>query len=198
MQDLQLDKQQMQAVERVPFLSEFPYPEYQFHYQLMQTINLTTGQPVGEPYDVVLFSHRDDAKTMVHVMEKELWHLYEIRDNVGKMNEISKQVESALNSGDVRIMSRSVREAEEWFKGIKGKNFNVGAGTFTDILHGYIGQGRIDMLTQISWLLDRLHRGRGIIYVSPEEKEILLKYYKFQLVYYRMLIGIIIAAKISM
>lgn len=198
MQETQLDKQQMQAMTRVPFLAEFPYPEYTFYYQLVQTVNMNTSQPVGEPYDVILFSHQDESHTMVNVMEKELWHLYELRNNVANVNVISKTVADAFIDGNVATMSKACRDAETWFKEIKGKNFTVSASTFTDILAGYAGKmNKIDMITKLSWLTDRLYKGKGILYISPDEKGVLLKYYRFQLIYYRMLIGIIIAAKIS-
>ena len=94
-------------------------------------------------------------------------------------------------------MSRACRDAENWFKGIEGDKFSVGASTFNDMLSGFAGKAKVEMLTRLSWLSSRLHNGIGIVYVSPEEKEVLITYYRFQLVYYRMLIGIIIAAKIS-
>lgn len=198
MQEAQLDKQQMQAVTRVPFLAEFPYPEYTFHYQLMQTINIGTAQPVGDPYDVIMFSHQDDSNTMVNVMEKELWHLYDLRNSVLNLNDISRTVEDAYAQGSIVTMSKACKKAEKWFQEIKGKNFTVGASTFSDILKGYAGKtNKIEMITNLAWLTERLYKGKGILYVKPEERVVLLKYYKFQLIYYRMLIGIIIAAKIS-
>jgi hypothetical protein len=198
MQDTVVDKNHIKAISRIPFLAEFPFSEYSFQSHMMQSISPSTGQPIGEPMDVVLFSYLNDSNTMVNIMEKELMHLYEIRDNVTRVNEVASQVSAAMETTDVKQMSDAIKNAETWFKDIKGKKFNIGAGTFSDILTAFVGRTNIDELTRMSYITNRLYNGKGIVFITPEQKEILLNYFHFQLVYYKLLVGIMIAAKISL
>lgn len=200
MQDAQFDTKQMQAIAKIPFLAEFPYPEYSFKHEMLKGSHFGDANSTNEMYETVLFSHADDPKTFIYIAEKDLWHLYDIRDNVKKLDEISKIVSHGIASDSILELSIASKKAEAWFKEVKGKNFNVGSGTFNDILNGYAGSGKVksEFITRLANITNRLYKGSGIVYMKPDEKTVLLKYYKFQLIYYKMLIGIIIATKIHM
>lgn len=197
MQDTAVDKKQLKAMARIPFLADFPYPEFTFHYNLMQTRSTLTNEVIGST-DIILFKHENFADPLVNIIEKEIWHLYEIRDNVQKVNEVSEKVSSAFSSDDLLAKRDASAFAEKWFNEIEGKNFRIGAGTFSDIFENFVGRNKYEEIEQASILLNKLYEGKEVLIMTKDQKKVLDKYFQFQLVYYKILIGIIIAAKISL
>lgn len=197
MQEVATDKKQLKAIARIPFLAEFPFPEFSFQYHLMQTVSSSTMEVIGSPMDILFFKNPNISE-MLNILESQIWHLYDIRDNVTKFNEVSQLIDNAVASDDLLVKRDAAQYAENWFNSIEGREFRIGAGTFTDILSSFVGKNKIREIEILSTLVNQLWVGDEVLIMTKAHKKILDKYFQYQLIYFKMLIGIIIAAKISL
>jgi len=177
----------------IPFLGNFPFPEF-----TMSAGTVIDTLAPNRKINTISFDCTQGINTCISMFEKEVWFLNSISHNINKLNDIKKIIDNSLSTNDILIKRDAIIACEQWsldFSNEKGSNFNQE--TFNRILERMIEYNKIvDPVTLLD-SIDKLHKRKGLIKLEDDHEKVISNYYQFQLIYYKLILGIVIASKIS-
>lgn len=201
MNDILTDKTYRLALAKVPFLSNYPFAEFDISCieTVFQSGTTVIGTPNFQTGEVIEFGCVDVICATVRLMENIIWKVYELRESFSNLNEFSRDLTMALSDSSIVVKKAGINNAIKQFaRSPKIKTLILSSGLFSEILDSFLINISSKKRNSIEFALSRLEKGVGILFLSEEEERTILNYYQFQLIYFKIILGIIIAAKIAM
>lgn len=196
-------KQSQLVTRKYPFLQNFPFGEFAIEIGEMpksptflfdEDSDFFETRPI-DPKLVKFGYGKDKTKIAIVIFEQELYWINEIADKVKDLDKISKILDKGLKSKDLLVKRNSVEAAEDWCSLIQDNRTSLSYSTMSEILSSMIGDR--GQMIRILNQLGQLTLKKGLVSLSKEDYQIILTYYHCQLVYTKLILGLVIASKIS-
>lgn len=188
---------------RYPFLKNFPFDEFEIEVGELNSPKVR-HQPDDDFFDeepgpnVIRFSlgEKDKGRISIVIFEKELSWIESVADEIKSLDGIRKVLDRGIRSKDLIVKRNAVEAAETWSRAIQDNTSRLSYSTMGEVLASMI-KDPVQFVEIIS-KLSALSIKRGLVNLSKEEYEIILTYYHFQLIYTKLILGLVIASKISL
>jgi hypothetical protein len=192
-----------QVGRRFPFLKNFPFSEFEMEVGNLTGISSSFGEDDEAPSirindaGLIRFTYKgkSDGKISVVIFEQELNWIHSIADQVNDLDKIAKTLNKGIRSKNLLTKRDAVEAAEKWCEAVQDNRSRLSYSTLGEVLNGLI-TGR-SQLVKVIGKLSALSLKKGLVSLTEEEYRVILTYYHFQLVYTKLILGIVIASKIS-
>lgn len=187
-----------------PFLRNFPFQDFHIEAEELKRPQVDDGEYVTTPVSVtnpfvINFVYtRDKQKTAISVFDRELAWLSTRAETISQLDDIAHIINDGLTSGDITKKRDAVLVIEHWLKKIADDRATLNYSTFNDILMRLIGVTQLKETVQLINNINKLSSGANVIKMDKKQYDIIMTYYDFQMIYCKLVLGIIIAAKISL
>lgn len=187
---------------RYPFLKNFPFGEFEIEVGDLNSSKVRHQSDddffEDEPGPNVLrfsLGEKDKGRISIVIFEKELSWISTVADDIKNLDGIRKVLDRGIRSKDLIVKRNAVEAAETWSQAIQDNNARLSYSTMGEVLASMI-KGQHQFVQVISKLA-ALSLKKGLVNLNKEEYEIILTYYHFQLIYTKLILGLVIASKIS-
>lgn len=194
-----ISKQAAVVRGKYPFLDNFPFSEFQIEAGEAHNSSAEAnfGQKRVVDPNLLKFTYtKGQSNISIVIFEQELNWLNQISNKITDLDKAKLIIDSAIESNDLLVKRDGVNFAEEWASLLKDKNRKLSYSTSGEILLSLI-KSQEQLITIINKIM-QLSVNRGLVGLTVEEYQIILTYYQFQLIYVKLILGIIISAKISL
>lgn len=187
-----------------PFLRNFPFQDFHIEAEEVKRPRTDDGEfematvPITNPFIINFVYSRDKQKTAISVFDKELDWLSVRAESINELDDVVRIINDALPSGDIIKKRDAVLVVEHWLKKIADDRATLNYSTFNDILMRLIGVTQLKETVQLINNINKLSSGATVIKMDKKQYDIIMTYYDFQMIYCKLVLGIIIAAKISL
>ena len=192
-----ISKQAYVVKRKYPFLENFSFKEFQVEagdvFKPMDDSDYM-NQPIDPKLLKFVYETGPSSMTIM-IFEQELNWLNEIAEKITDLDHATKVIDEAIASTDLLVKRDGVNFAEEWSSKIQDNRTRLSYSTSGEILAGLV-RNQTQFTTVINKLV-KLALGKGLVGLDREEYQIILTYYQFQLIYTKLILGIVIASKIS-
>lgn len=194
-----VSKQAYVVQKKYPFLENFPFNEFQVEagdvFKPMGPDESSYPNKIVDPKLLKFVYEVGQSSMTIMIFEQELNWLNEIAEKITDLDHATKAIDDAINSPDLLAKRDGVNFAEEWSSKIQDNRTRLSYSTSGEILAGLVKSQA--QLTDVINKLVKLALGKGLVGLDREEYQIILTYYQFQLIYTKLILGIVIASKIS-
>ena len=194
-----VSKQAYVMQRKYPFLKNFPFKEFQVEIgDEFKPMILDDSDYQEQPVDPKLlkFVYETGQSSMaIMIFEQELNWLNEIAEKITDLDHATKVIDEAIESPDLLVKRDGVNFAEEWSSKIQDNHTRLSYSTSGEILASLV-KNQSQLVAIINKLV-KLAMCKGLVGLDREEYQIILTYYQFQLIYTKLILGIIISSKIS-
>jgi len=192
-----------QVSSRLPFLRNFPFDEFD-----MQMVEITKIEVPFEDDEMArteqiasgliefTYTKESTTKIAVSVWEKEIEWINSISDKITDLDKILKAINRGIKSKNLLVKRDSVEAAEKWCSFLQDGRSRLSYSTMGEALSRLV-KNRQQMVNVIN-KLTALQNKSGLVSLTKQEHSIVLTYYHFQLIYTKLILGIVIASKISL
>ncbi len=186
---------------KYPFLKSFPFTEFNIEIKEMSLPGMAIAESELEDEGlgpvVISFNVNDSMKgaLSIAIFEQELNWIHEASVKVKDLDRISKKLDRGIKSKDLIVKRNAADAAEVWCKALEDDRARLSYSTMGDALMRMIKDHR--QLAQVISKILTLSKKEGLVSLTREEHDIILSYYHFQLIYTKLILGLIIASKIS-
>lgn len=185
--------------KKYPFLENFPFREFKFEPGESQRIVADEDGEVSvedvEPTLMKFVYENGDSSMTVFIFDKELQWMNNISEKVQDLNTATKVIDKALAAPDLLSKKAGAKYADSWCTQLQDNRVKLSYSTSGEILTSLVDGP--DQLVKVINKIVKLNSGVGMVGLSTKEYQVILTYYQFQLIYAKLLLGIIIASKIS-
>jgi len=192
-----VSKQAYVVQRKYPFLENFPFKEFQVEagdvFKPMDD-SVYANRPI-DPKLLKFVYDADQSSMTIMIFEQELNWLNSIAEKITDLDHATKVIDEAIESTDLLTKRNGVNFAEKWSSKIQDNHTRLSYSTSGEILAGLV-RNQAQFITVINKLV-KLALGKGLVGLDREEYQIILTYYQFQLIYTKLILGIVIASKIS-
>jgi hypothetical protein len=188
-------------VGKYPFLKNFPFNEFEIEVGELNSVGMVTteaGPEMEAPSPTLIrFSINDKTRgrLSIIVFEREIEWISEVSDRVTNLDGIRKVLDRGIRSKDIISKRNAVESAEEWCKALRDNQTRLSYSTLGDDLTQMISSQ--SQLTQVVSKIVALSKKKGLVNLSQDEHDIIISHYHFQLIYTKLILGLVIATKIS-
>lgn len=190
--------------KKYPVLANFPFHEFRLEIGELPTAPKPMPAPeMEEPkpskYDspVIKFTMERVAKFSINIHERDLIWIFERADTVSQLDVTAQLINEALDSTDILLRRDATEAADDWIKRLSDNKTMLTYSTFTEVLSALIGEKSLLDATRLINNINKLANKRGLVKLSKDEYQVIMTYYEFRLVYTKLILGLVIAAKIS-
>jgi hypothetical protein len=186
---------------KYPFLKYFPFNEFEIEVGEMDSTGLAIAnfeiEPDASGPALIKFTVNDKVKGRLSIIifERELEWITEIAERITDLDKIRKILDRGIRSKDLIIKRNAVEDAENWCKGLQNDRSKLSYSTLGEALMQMIRSQ--SQLTQVITKIVALSKKKGLVNLTQEEHDIILSHYHFQLIYTKLILGLVIASKIS-
>jgi len=186
---------------RYPFLKNFPFSEFTIEAGEINSPGLlrmeddSFVQTSSQGLVQFSFGKKESGQITVVLFEQELEWIASIADSITDLDRIRKTLDKGIKAKDLISKRNAVEAAETWCLAVQNSRARLSYSTMGDILSSMIRDTK--QLVQIIGKLAALSLKKGLVNLSKQEYEIILTHYHFQLVYTKLILGLVIASKIS-
>lgn len=204
MQVVAQDRTLSKVYANYPFLRNFPFQDFHIEAEELKRPQaddgeyVTTPVSVTNPFVINFVYTRDKQKTAISVFDRELAWLSTRAETISQLDDIAHIINEGLTSGDITKKRDAVLVIEHWLKKIADDRATLNYSTFNDILMRLIGVTQLKETVQLINNINKLSSGANVIKMDKKQYDIIMTYYDFQMIYCKLVLGIIIAAKISL
>lgn len=194
---------------RYPVLRNFPFAEFELEsanppadsFFIEEDDEGTTR--IIEP-NLIKFVYRTPVKSKkigrfaelsVVLFDKEFNWLCEIADKITDLDGISKTLDRAIKSDNLLAKRDAVEISQAWCSKIEDGRTRLSYSTISDILTSLV-KNQAEFVSIVN-KIESLSLKSGLVSLTPFEHELIMTYYQFQLIYAKLILGIVIASKIS-
>lgn len=186
-----------------PFLSNFPFDK-DFDMQIstspvaavMFDEDFETSRS-SSPY-VINFKHiSSPIKASISIVKDELIWLGETADSIKKLDRIAKRIDRGLKTKDLLVKRDMSLEADEWMSLVADRKSSLSQETFNEVLSSLVGNRSVNQTVTLINNLNKLYTKTGLVKLSKAECDVIFTFLHFRLIYAKLILGIIIASKIS-
>ena len=182
---------------KYPFLENFPFNEFSIEAIGFNKSSYDDDYTAAVPTQLIKFLYEKGKSSMtIFVFEQELSWINEVSAKITDLNKIAKIIDSSIKSNDLLRKRNGLRHAEDWCAQLQDSRSRLSYSTSGEILTKLVDNN--DQLVSIINKIVKLSIGVGLVGLSEKEYRIILTYYQFQLIYAKLLLGIVIASKISL
>lgn len=189
---------------KYPTLANFPFTEFELEVgQLPSAPSIMKSVDGDEPkqskYDspIIKFTTDKIAKFSINIHEKDMLWIFERAETVTDLDDIANSINSALESSDLLFRRDAVEKADDWINTLSDKRTMLTYSTFTEVLVALIGETTLVDATRLINNINKLANKVGIVKLSKDEYQVVTTYYEFRLIYTKLILGLVIASKIS-
>lgn len=186
-----------------PFLANFPFNEdFEIYSESTPMLAVMFDEDfesaTRRPVKVVNFkSSNSPLKATVSITHDELQWLNKISGGIKKLDRISKRIDRGLKSKDILVKRDISLEADEWLSQVSDSTSSLSQQMFNEVLKSLIGNKTVPQTVKFINDLNKLYSGQGLIKMSKSDLDIMFTYLHFRLIYAKLILGVIIASKIS-
>lgn len=187
-----------------PFLRNFPFQDFHIEAEELKKPQAEDGEfamaagPITNPFIINFVYTREKQKTAISVFDRELDWLSARAETITELDDIVKIINESLPTNDIIKKRDAVLVVEHWLKKIADDRATLNYSTFNDILMRLIGVTQLKETVQLINNINKLSSGANVIKMDKKQYDIIMTYYDFQMIYCKLVLGIIIAAKISL
>jgi hypothetical protein len=185
-------------------LRNFPFQDFQIEAEEIKRPQTEDGEfasapsSITNPFVINFVYTREKQKTAISVFDRELDWLSTRAELITELDGIVHIINEALPAGDIIKKRDAVLVVEHWLKKIADDRATLNYSTFNDILMRLIGVTQLKETVQLINNINKLSSGANVIKMDKKQYDIIMTYYDFQMIYCKLVLGIIIAAKISL
>ena len=185
-----------------PILENFPFSE--FNIEMAESPSIRNLLDLDEPSDVYdrnhqlikfVYTESDSSKLAIVIFEQELNWIINVSSNITNLDKISKTLNRAIKSKNLLVKRNAAQVAEAWCSQLKDNRTALSYSTMGEILLK-LTDSQAECISIIN-KLGILSTKTGIVSLNKSEYQIILTYYHFQLIYAKLLLGLVISTKIS-
>jgi hypothetical protein len=198
------DRTLSKVYSNYPFLRNFPFQDFQIEASEVKKPQVDDGEVMSmqsthiNPFIINFVYSREKQKTAISVFDRELDWLSTRAESITELDDIVRIINESLPIGDIIKKRDAVLVVEHWLKKIADDRATLNYSTFNDILMRLIGVTQLKETVQLINNINKLSSGASVIRMDRKQYDIIMTYYDFQLIYCKLVLGIIIAAKISL
>jgi hypothetical protein len=192
--------------KKYPFLANFPFSEFSLEVGEMPAAPVRM-QPEEEMVDskmsrysspIIKFIYEKDSRFSINIHEKDLLWIETRAEQVIELDIVSRILTAGLESTNLLEKRDATEIADDWIKKISDNKIMLAYSTFSDVLSALIGDRQIKDTVQLINSINKLANKKGLVKLNRNEYGIIEAYYNFRLIYTRLILGIVIASKISL
>jgi hypothetical protein len=192
--------------KKYPFLANFPFSEFSLEVGEMPAAPVRM-QPEEEMVDskmsrysspIIKFIYEKDSRFSINIHEKDLLWIETRAEQVTELDIVSRILTAGLESTNLLEKRDATEIADDWIKKISDNKIMLAYSTFSDVLSALIGDRQIKDTVQLINSINKLANKKGLVKLNRNEYGIIEAYYNFRLIYTRLILGIVIASKISL
>jgi len=185
-----------------PILENFPFTE--FNIEMAESPSIRNLLDLDEPADLYdknhqlikfVYTESDSSKLSIVIFEQELNWIINVSSNITNLDKISKTLNRAIKSKNLLVKRNAAQVAEAWCSQLKDNRTALSYSTMGEILLK-LTDSQAECISIIN-KLGILSTKTGIVSLNKSEYQIILTYYHFQLIYAKLLLGLVISTKIS-
>lgn len=192
--------------KKYPFLAYFPFEDFTLEVGDLPSaptsgiLTDSESDSKASKYDsqIVRFVYESGTKFSISIHENDLNWVYGRAQTVQELDTIAKKVELGLSTVDILTKRDSVEDADAWIKLLSDDKTMLAYSTFTAALTNLIGTRSLAETTKLINNINKLANKKGLVTIGKEDYAIIMTYYQFRLVYTKLILGLVIAAKISL
>ena len=196
----------VEIYDRLPFMQSFPFEEYEISLQEEEgksAKNLGINPIIASTFSELELGKRvnfsyieEDSTLMVSFYEYDLKYIELNQQKIKKMDSVRLILEKAIVSTDLEEKTAAIKKGKNFIKLFDSEILNTPA--FESILLDICDIKEIGLSTDIMLELHKLNLKNTLTReeLTKKEKEAISAYLNFQLHYARIILGIVIAAKI--
>lgn len=192
--------------DRLPFMQSFPFEDYKI---VLENASSPTAQDLGinpilsksfnhiEPSKRVHFSYSDgDSTIMVSFYLDDLEYIEANQKRITKLDSVRIELETGLSTNDTAIKIATIKKGKAFVKKLNSSILDSPA--FERILLDICEIKEANLATNVMLDLHKLNPNDTLKHgdFTKRERETIAAYLNFQLHYARIILGIVIAAKI--
>ena len=186
---------------KYPFIKNFPFKEFEIEAGELRSQGMVEADfdfdGDGSNPTLVRFSIEDKVrgKLSIVVFETELDWVANLSDKITDLDSIRKALDKGIRSRNIIVKRDAVDAAESWCKGLEDNHSRLSYSTIGESLMQMIGDR--GQLTRVISKIVALSSKKGLVNLTQEEHDIIMAHYHFQLIYTKLILGLVIATKIS-
>ena len=179
---------------KYPFLKNFPFKE--FSIEIGQNSSDNTENQSVNPILIKFTYEKDKSSMTIFIFEQELTFINKVSEKITELDLLAKVINDALASPELLIKRDAVLFAEKWCSQLKDNRSKLSYSTSNEILISLVGS-HSELVTIIN-KIGKLQLVQGVVGLTEKEYAITLTYYQYQLIYAKLLLGLVISSKISL
>lgn len=192
------------AINRAyPFLSNFPFDK-DFDMQISTSPVAAVmfdedfaSSKSASPY-IINFKHLGSSiNANISIIKDELIWIGETAESITKLDRIAKRIDRGIKTKDLLVKRDMSLEADEWMKLVADRKSSLSQETFNEVLSGLVGNCSINQTVSLINNLNKLYTKTGLVKLSKAECDVIFTFLHFRLIYAKLILGIVIASKIS-
>lgn len=191
--------------KKYPFLANFPFSEFSLEVGELRMQGMPQEEPeMTEPKmaryssPIIKFVYEKDSRFSINIHEKDLLWIEQRSEQVIELDIVSQILTAGLDSNNLLEKRDATEIADDWIKKISDSKTMLAYSTFSDVLSALIGDRQIKDTVQLINSINKLANKKGLVKLNRDEYAIIEAYYNFRLIYTRLILGIVIASKISL
>jgi len=138
------------------------------------------------------------SKMVISMYPGELEWIGDVADSVKNLDTIAKRIDKGLKAKDIFLKRDIVMESDLWLNGIKDRSATLSKETFNDVIQSLLEGKSLDEAVSVINAVNKLYTKKGVVKISKENLNVIFTYFHFRLVYAKLILGIVIASKISL
>ena len=187
-----------------PILKNFPF-DSNFSIKFLENkeyamVDSNTNQVIEivSQQRVLCFTYNIEETTFsICIPEKEIEWINSASNSVKKLDSISKKLDKAIKSKNILYKLDISIESSKWMNDLTHGNTMLSKEILEEALSSIFGQ--IDAPESILLInnINKLYSKRGLVRLTKKEFSIIMTFIHFRLIYVKLILGIVIASKIS-
>jgi hypothetical protein len=155
-------------------------------------------QVTSKSPQVINFKHKGEPlKASIQIVNKELLWLIESAESIKKLDRIAKRIDRGLKTKDLLVKRDVSLEVDEWLKLIGDQRSQLSHETFNEVLSSLVGSRPVGQVVTLINNLNKIYSGKGLVRMTKSDCDVIFTYLHFRLIYAKLILGIVIASKIS-
>ena len=192
---------QSDLLELFPFMQSFPFGDYIIQLEKADMDNsgidpiiIRAAGGIVKPEFVNFFHFNKYTKIAISFYTFDIQFIYESADRIKKMDSIREEIDNALHSNDINVKLNTIRNGEKFIKQI-GSSLAVGS-SFNKILDEFLAVDNLKIDANTIKKIKSKSPSLDISNLNDDVKSVILSFYDIQLHHIKILLGVVIAAKI--
>jgi hypothetical protein len=187
-----------------PFMKNFPFGnEFSMEVAEAQVMAMMFDEEFStasrsNPSLINFTNTGSPSKMVISMYPGELEWIGDVADSVKNLDKIAKRIDKGLKAKDIFLKRDIVMESDLWLNGIKDRSSTLSKETFNDVIQSLLGGKSLDEAVSVINSVNKLYTKKGVVKISKENLNVIFTYFHFRLVYAKLILGIVIASKISL